>query len=333
VKASTPLEVLLKDRVAVAVGAELCGIDDMIAAQTASSVGLIHEIGGFIAGSRGKRLRPILLLMAARLAGYRGPRAIRLGCVLELLHTATLVHDDVVDQAPLRRGRPSVNACWGDDASVLVGDYLYAKSFALMVQDSDMRVLETLARATVSMTEAEVFQLERKRAGVTSEANYVQIVTQKTASFISACCRIGALLGRGHPDQVEGLTRYGLNIGIAFQISDDSLDFVADETRLGKAVGADLREGKVTLPLIAALDRAATAERDNIQKLLKLDTLDAEQIEEIRLLVMKYEGVEYAMERAQVYAQTAKGALRPFPDSDDKETLALIADFVVERDW
>src|SRR5262249_10943299 len=158
---------------------------------------------------------------------------------------------------PLRRGRPSANAQWGDDASVLVGDHLYSKSFAMLVRDNDRAVMETLARATVSMTEAEVFQLELKRSGTTSEADYVRIITQKTASFISACCRIGALLGGVPPEQVEALTRYGLDVGVAFQIADDSLDFVADQDRLGKAIGADLREGKRTLPLITMLDRAS----------------------------------------------------------------------------
>mgnify|MGYP003694232483 CR=1 FL=1 len=236
-----------------------------------------------------------------------------MGCVVELLHTATLIHDDVVDQAPLRRGRPSANARWGDDASILVGDHLYSKSFALMVGDGDPRVLDTLARATVSMTEAEVFQLERKRSGTTSEADYLRIITQKTASFMSACCRIGGMLGGAEPEQVDGLTRYGLDIGIAFQISDDSLDFVADQARLGKAVGADLKEGKRTLPLIATLDRAEPAERERIQSLLKSHALDPAEIEEIRRLVVKYEGIEYALARAHAYAQTAKEALAPFP--------------------
>jgi octaprenyl-diphosphate synthase len=332
VKAPTPLESLLKDRVALAVGPELRAVEEAIASEIASPVRLIHEMGEFIAGAGGKRLRPILLLMAARLAGYRGPRAVRMGCVVELLHTATLIHDDVVDQAPLRRGRPSANAQWGDDASVLVGDHLYSKSFALMVQDGDARVLETLARATVSMTEAEVFQLERKRSGSTSEADYVRIITQKTASFMSACCRIGALLGGAGAAHVEGLTRYGLDIGIAFQISDDSLDFVADEARLGKAVGADLREGKRTLPLIATLDRAEPAERQRIQSLLKSGALDPGEVEEIRRLVVRHEGVEYALARAHAYARTAKEALSSFEDSEDRETLMLIADFVVDRD-
>ncbi len=257
----TDLEALLKERVALAVGPEMRAIEDAIARQLLSPVALIHEMGEFIAGAGGKRLRPILLLMASRVAGYSGPRAVRMGCVVELLHTATLIHDDVVDQAPLRRGRPSANACWGDDASILVGDHLYSKSFALMVEDGGRAVLETLARATVSMTEAEVLQLECKRSGATSEAEYLRIITQKTASFISACCRIGALVAEATEGQVEALTRYGLEIGIAFQISDDSLDFVADQGRLGKVVGADLKEGKRTLPLIATLERAARALR------------------------------------------------------------------------
>jgi octaprenyl-diphosphate synthase len=332
VKAPTHLETLLKDRVSLAVGSELRAIESAIGVEIDSPVALIHEMGEFIAGAGGKRLRPILLLMAARLAGYRGPRAVRMGCVVELLHTATLIHDDVVDQAPLRRGRPSANARWGDDASILVGDHLYSKSFALMVRDGDARVLETLARATVSMTEAEVFQLERKRSGSTSEADYLRIITQKTASFMSACCRIGALLGRCEAEQVEGLTRYGLDIGIAFQISDDSLDFVADQARLGKAIGADLKEGKRTLPLIATLERAASHERDRVQALLTGRALGPDEIEEIRRVVVKYEGVDYALERAHGYAQTAKEALCAFEDSEDKETLALIADFVVDRD-
>ena len=326
------LERLLKERVSALVGDELRAVEEEIGRQLDSPVTLIQEMGEYIAGAGGKRLRPMLLLLAARVSGYRGPRSVRLGCVVELLHTATLIHDDVVDEAPLRRGRPSANARWGDDASVLVGDHLYSKSFAMLVRDNDRGVMETLARATVSMTEAEVFQLERKRSGTTGEADYLRIITQKTASFMSACCRIGALLGRCEGGQVEGLTRYGLDIGIAFQISDDSLDFVADQARLGKAIGADLKEGKRTLPLITTLGRAAPHERERIQALLRSHALDPDEVEEIRRLVVKYEGTDYALERAHEYAQAAKQALRPFEDSEDKETLALIADFVVDRD-
>jgi octaprenyl-diphosphate synthase len=326
------LEQVLKERVGLLVGSELQAVEAEIRSQLDSPVALIQEMGGYIAGAGGKRLRPMLLLLAARLAGYRGPRSVRLACVVELLHTATLIHDDVVDQAPLRRGRPSANAQWGDDASILVGDHLYSKSFALLVHDNDRAIMETLARATVCMTEAEVFQLERKRSGLTTEAEYLRIITQKTASFMSACCRIGAVLGGIAPDQVEALTRYGLDLGVAFQISDDSLDFVADQDRLGKAIGSDLREGKRTLPLIAMLERASPAAGDRVRALLKRRQLAPAEVAEIRELVLKYEGVDYARERAADYARAAKADLKAFVPSEERETLALIADFVVDRD-
>jgi octaprenyl-diphosphate synthase len=326
------LEALLKEKVTQLIGEDLRQIEEAISRELGSSVGLIHEMGGYIARAGGKRLRPILLLLAARLAGYHGPRSVTLGCVVELLHTATLIHDDVVDQAPLRRGRPSANAQWGDDASVLVGDHLYSKSFSLLVRDNDRAVMETLARATVSMTEAEVFQLERKRAGAATEMDYLRIITQKTASFISACCRIGGFLGQAAPGQVEALTEYGLGVGVAFQIVDDSLDFVADQKRLGKAVGADLREGKRTLPLIAALGRAGDGDRERIQSILRNPGMGEPEIDEIRRLVVKHDGIEYALGQARRYAQAAKEDLTPFPASEEKETLSLIADYVVDRD-
>ena len=330
--ATPTLERVLKERVAALVGDDLAAVEAEIHRELDSPVPLIQEMGGYIAGAGGKRLRPILLLLAARLADYRGPRAIRLACVVELLHTATLIHDDVVDQAPLRRGRPSANAQWGDDASVLVGDHLYSKSFAMLVRDNDRGVMETLARATVSMTEAEVFQLQLKRSGLTSETDYVRIITQKTASFMSACCRIGALLGAVAPVQTEALTRYGLDIGIAFQISDDALDFTADQARLGKAIGADLREGKRTLPLIAMLERVSTADAEQVRAALRRRTLEAAEIEDIRRLVLEHDGVEYARERAYAFAQAAKTDLEAFAPSEERETLSLVADFVVDRD-
>jgi len=326
------LERLLKERVSALVGDDLLLVEAEIRRELDSSVGLIQKMGGYIASAGGKRLRPMLLLLAARLAGARGPRCVDLACVVELLHTATLIHDDVVDQAPLRRGLPSANAQWGDDASILVGDHLYSKSFAMLVRDNDRAVMETLARATVSMTEAEVFQLERKRSGVTNEADYIRIITQKTASFMSACCRIGALLGGATDERVDALTSFGLHVGVAFQIADDALDFVADQERLGKAVGADLREGKRTLPLIAMLQRAARADAERAHALLKRSALAPAEVEEIRRLVIEHDGVNYALTRAARYAGAAKEALSAFPTSEERETLALVADFVVDRD-
>jgi octaprenyl-diphosphate synthase len=330
--ATPTLERVLKERVGALVGDDLAAVEAEIRRELHSPVPLIQEMGGYIAGAGGKRLRPILLLLAARLADYRGPRAIRLACVVELLHTATLIHDDVVDAAPLRRGRPSANAQWGDDASVLVGDHLYSKSFAMLVRDNDRGVMETLARSTVSMTEAEVFQLQLKRSGLTSEADYMRIITQKTASFMSACCRIGALLGAVPPEQTEALTRYGLDIGVAFQISDDALDFDADQARLGKAIAADLREGKRTLPLIAMLERVSAREAERVRGLLRRRALEPVDIEDIRRLVLEHDGVEYARARAHAFARSAKADLEAFPPSGERETLSLVADFVVDRD-
>ena len=326
------LEQVLRERVAGLVGDDLEAVEAEIHRELYSPVALIQEMGGYIASAGGKRLRPILLLLAARVAGYRGPRGVRLACVVELLHTATLIHDDVVDQAPLRRGRPSANAQWGDDASLLVGDHLYSKSFAMLVRDNDRAVMETLARSTVSMTEAEVFQLELKRSGFTSEADYLRIITLKTASFMSACCRIGGLLGGLPPEQVEALAHYGLDIGVAFQISDDSLDFVANPERLGKAIGADLREGKRTLPLIAMLDQLSPPEAERVRALLRRPSLVPAELEEIRRLVLEHDGVEYARAQAHAYAHAAKADLEVFPPSEERETLALVADFVVDRD-
>ena len=326
------LEQVLRERVAGLVGDDLEAVEAEIHRELYSPVALIQEMGGYIASAGGKRLRPILLLLAARVAGYRGPRGVRLACVVELLQTATLIHDDVVDQAPLRRGRPSANAQWGDDASLLVGDHLYSKSFAMLVRDNDRAVMETLARSTVSMTEAEVFQLELKRSGFTSEVDYLRIITLKTASFMSACCRIGGLLGGLPPEQVEALAHYGLDIGVAFQISDDSLDFVADPERLGKAIGADLREGKRTLPLIAMLDQLSPPEAERVRALLRRPSLVPAELEEIRRLVLEHDGVEYARAQAHAYAHAAKADLEVFPPSEERETLALVADFVVDRD-
>jgi octaprenyl-diphosphate synthase len=330
---TTPtLERVLKERVAALVGDDLAAVEAEIRHELHSPVPLIQEMGGYIAAAGGKRLRPILLLLAARLADYRGPRAIRLACVVELLHTATLIHDDVVDAAPLRRGQPSANAQWGDDASVLVGDHLYSKSFAMLVRDNDRGVMETLARSTVSMTEAEVFQLQLKRSGQISEADYMRIITQKTASFMSACCRIGALLGALPSEQTEALTRYGLDVGVAFQISDDALDFDADQARLGKAIAADLREGKRTLPLITMLERVPPAQAERVRGLLRRRALEAADVEDIRRLVLEHDGVEYARARAHAFAQAAKADLEAFAPSEERETLSLVADFVVDRD-
>jgi len=333
------IEATLRARLGRLIGEELRACEAEIQRELRSSpVALIQDLTEYVALAGGKRLRPILVLLCARLAGGPAARAARLGCVVELLHTATLIHDDVVDRAPLRRGRPSANARWGDDAAVLVGDHLYARCMALLVADGDLAVMQALAGAMVSMTEAEVFQLERKREGQLGEADYLRIIRQKTATFISACCRLGGLVGRLDDDGVEALASFGEHLGIAFQIIDDSLDFDADEARLGKAIGADLREGKRTLPLIATLERARPEERARILRALRPPTAEADgvpaelDVVEAHRLVKVYDGVGYAVRQAAAYAGGATACLDRFPGSEEREVLGLIAEYVVQRD-
>lgn len=297
-----------------------------------SPVQLVRDLGEHVALAGGKRLRPILVLLGAALGSGPGVRAVRLGCIVELLHTATLIHDDVVDEAPLRRGRPSAHARFGVDAAVLVGDHFYSRCMALLVRDGNLAVMDALAGAMVSMTEAEVFQLERKRASELSEADYLRIIRQKTATFMSACCRIGGIAGGLDADGVEALATYGERIGIAFQIIDDSLDFAADPTRLGKAIGHDLLEGKRTLPLIVTLDRATDEERARILETLGRPGLQEPDVAEVHRLVKVYDGVGYSVARASAYAETGITALDRFPDSPGRQILELIAEYVIHRD-
>ena len=330
---SLGLDGILRDRVLHLVGDALRECEAEIDRELAGSpVQLVRDVGQHVALAGGQAPPAHPGPARRRPRWGRGPRASRLGCIVELLHTATLIHDDVVDEAMLRRGRPSAHARFGVDAAVLVGDHFYSRCMALLVRDGDLRVMDALAGAMVSMTEAEVFQLEKKRAGQLSEADYLRIIRQKTATFMSACCRIGGLAGGFDTDVVDALATYGERLGIAFQIIDDSLDFAADPARLGKAVGHDLREGKRTLPLIATLDRATTEERTLILETLgRPGVLDVD-VAEVRRLVKVYDGVGYAVGRASAYAATGVAALDRAPASEAREILELIAEYVIHRD-
>jgi octaprenyl-diphosphate synthase len=330
---SLGLEGALRERLLRLVGSGLSACEAEINRELAASpVQLVRDLGEHVALAGGKRLRPILVLLGAALGTDTRGRAVRLGCIVELLHTATLIHDDVVDQAPLRRGRLSAHARFGEDASVLVGDHFYSRCMALLVRDGDLAVMDALAGAMVSMTEAEVFQLERKRAAELAEADYLRIIQQKTATFMSACCRIGGLAGGLDAESVEALATYGERIGIAFQIIDDSLDFAADPTRLGKAIGHDLVEGKRTLPLIVTLNRATADERSRILEALGRPDLLETDVAEVHRLVKVYDGVGYSVGRALAYVETGVAALDRFPASPVREILTLIAEYVIHRD-
>lgn len=296
-----------------------------------SEVNLIPEIGRHLIGSGGKRFRPLLLLSAASLCGYTGERCYPLAAVIEFIHTATLLHDDVIDHAQTRRGKVSANNVWGNAASVLVGDYLYSKAFKLMTEHGDLAVIKLLAETTNVMSEGEVFQLVKCGDVTLTEQDYLKIIEQKTSYLISAACAIGAILAGASPLQIEILKRFGRLLGSAFQMIDDTLDYVAQEEDFGKAVGKDLDEGKLTLPLIRTLSRCKNSERAEAITVLKNAERDDRALAGILNLIERYDGIPYAMGQAESYIAEAKGLLDVFPDLPARGALLAIADFVISR--
>ncbi|MBI5017067.1 MAG: polyprenyl synthetase family protein [Deltaproteobacteria bacterium] len=296
-----------------------------------SEVPLIPTIGRYILASGGKRIRPLLLLLSARLCGYRGDRSIPLASIVEFVHTATLLHDDVVDNANLRRGQKSANIVWGNEASVLVGDFLFTKSFSLMVADGDLAVLKALSDATTRMAEGEVLQLLKTCDLGISEDQYLEVVVNKTAVLIAAACQIGAILGGAAPVQVQALRDFGMDVGIAFQLMDDCLDYVADREEFGKAVGADLSEGKITLPLIHTMRECSDAERARVAAIVANEGLEAVDLEWVLALIARYQGIEFTRECARRRIEAAKERLGALPVGLEREALETVADYVVTR--
>ena len=296
-----------------------------------SDVALIPTIGRYILESGGKRVRPLLVLLAARLCGYRGERSVPLASIVEFIHTATLLHDDVVDNANLRRGQRSANEVWGNEASVLVGDFLFTKSFSLMVNDGDLRILQAMSDATTRMAEGEVLQLLNTCDLSISEDDYLRVVVNKTAVLIAAACRIGGLLGEATPERVEALHDFGMEVGIAFQLMDDCLDYVSDREQFGKAVGADLEEGKITLPLIHVMRRCTPQEREFVRAVVESDALTEQDLATVLEFIKRYEGIEFTREQACRRIDTAKGRLAVFPASPERRALEAVADYVISR--
>lgn len=293
-----------------------------------SEVSLIPKVGEHLLNG-GKRFRPLMLILSARLLGYTGNRQIPLASILEFIHAATLLHDDVIDNAPMRRGNVSVNYIWGNVTSILVGDFLFSRSFHMLVSDGDLDILKVLALATTQMAEGEVFQLLKSNDIKASEEDYLSIVKSKTAILISSACQMGAILGKANLKQREALAHFGLNLGIAYQFIDDTLDYNSQEKELGKAVGNDLREGKITLPLIHTVRQCSQCERKAIARIL--GSKDRDNLDGVLELIRKYKGVEYTKEAARNYAEKAKKFLTIFQDSIEKRALFAVADFVTER--
>ncbi|RLA94340.1 MAG: octaprenyl diphosphate synthase [Deltaproteobacteria bacterium] len=296
-----------------------------------SRVPLITQIAEHLVKSGGKRLRPAFLILSAKLCGYDGDAHIPLAGAIEFIHTATLLHDDVIDNAEVRRGNPSANTLWGNEASVLVGDFLFSRSFSMMVEVGDMRVLEIVAQATTHLAEGETLELVKTADLETTEEENLELIVQKTASLISAATRVGAVLGGAPPEQEEALAEYGLQVGIAFQLVDDCLDYAGQAEALGKGVGVDLREGKVTLPLIHTLKNCTQEERRRIRDVVLAEGLDQRGLGQVLDLVQKYGGISYTMGRAREYVERGKEALSLFPPSTEREALLSLADYVLKR--
>ncbi len=318
------------------VKADLSVVEEEIALESLSSVDAITTIGRYLHSSGGKRLRPTLLLLSAKLIGggvnVKHTSAIHLGAVVELIHAATLVHDDVIDAAETRRGRPSTNAQWGNHTSVLAGDWLYMQAFQIAVRERNFRVLDILIGLTQMMVEGELLQLERIGRIDVSEADYMELVHRKTAGLFSACARLGALVASADSHAEDRLGDYAWNLGMAFQLVDDVLDFTAREQTLGKPVGGDLREGKITLPLIYALERASADERRLVEIILQERSYDRVPFRQIRALIEKYNGFERIQGRAQAFTDKARQLIGGFPESPYQRALYAVTELVTDRD-
>ncbi|RMF08479.1 MAG: polyprenyl synthetase family protein [Alphaproteobacteria bacterium] len=296
-----------------------------------SPVALIPQLAGHLIASGGKRLRPMLTLAAAKLCGYDGERHIQLAACVEFIHTATLLHDDVVDDSDLRRGVDTANAIWGNKPSVLVGDFLFSRAFELMVEDGSLDVLSILSRASSVIAEGEVLQLTTANDTDTTEDQYLEVVSAKTAALFAAACQIGAVVaGRPHAEE-KALESYGKNLGIAFQLIDDVLDYSAKQATLGKAVGDDFRDGKITLPIVLAFRRGNDQERAFWRRTLEqVNQTDGDLKEALRLL-HKHDALEDTVARARHYGAMARDALALFPSNAIKDALIGIVDFCIER--
>jgi len=311
--------------------------DDLVALEgefgrdTVAGVQAITEIGEYLRAGGGKRIRPALLLLSAKLLDYTGQGAVRLGAVVEIIHTATLVHDDIIDEAKTRRGRPAANTQWGNSKCVLAGDWLYMQAFKIAVQERNFRILDTLIELTQQMVEGELLQMEKLGKLITLNEHF-DLIFRKTACLFSVCMRLGAILGGASAEQEAALGQYGHDLGMAFQIVDDVLDLTASEDVLGKPVASDLREGKATMAVIHALERCTAEERAKIETVLQHGAFNGVTHGQILEILERYGSLEAATDRAARYAESAQKSICSFPDSEIKRALLWAPEFVVARE-
>ena len=321
------------DGLSLIAAADMAAVDAIIIKNMSSPVPLVQELAAYIVQSGGKRLRPLLTVAAARLCGYSGGRHVCLAAAVEFIHTATLLHDDVVDESQMRRGLTSANAVFGSKASVLVGDFLFSRAFQLMVEDGSLDVLHTLATASATIAEGEVLQLTTTNDTETDEETCMRVVKSKTAALFAASCQIGAIIAKRPTTEQNALEQFGLNLGLAFQIVDDVLDYSAHQALLGKTVGDDFREGKLTLPIVIAISRGSPAEKNFWRRVLERLEQKEGDLAEAQALMHRHGAMAEAMARARGFAQAAKASLAPFGNSPEKRALLEAAEFTVAREY
>ena len=309
---------------------DLAAIEREFGRDTVSSVGAITEIGEYLRAGGGKRLRPALLLLSCKLLNYSGQGAIKLGAVVEMIHTATLVHDDIIDEAETRRGRPSANTQWGNSKCVLAGDWLYMQAFKVSLQERNFQVLDTLIDLTQAMVEGELLQIERLGKTITIDEHF-ELIHRKTAVLFSVCMKLGGILAGASEADQQKLADYGRNLGMAFQIVDDVLDLTASEEVLGKPVASDLREGKATMAVLHALEHCTPVERATIVSVLSNGGFNGIAPADIVAILRRHGSIDAAYARASSFAKAAREAICTFPDSEIKRVLLWVPEFVVER--
>ena len=313
--------------------ADLEQVDREFSRHVQSHVDLIPKIGQYIQTSGGKRMRPAVLLMASRLSGYAGDRAVLYAAVVEFIHTATLVHDDIIDDSDLRRGRLAVHSRWGNDITVLLGDYLYIKSMALALTHDTLDLVRVLCEVTLKMIEGELYQLTKNGDADITEDEHFEIIRRKTAYLFGGCAQIGGMLGDVPLEREQALREYGFNLGMAFQLVDDLLDFTGDAESVGKPIGADLREGKVTLPLIHLLRQQPDgAAAEIVRDVIASRTITTDQWATLLRSLKEHASIDYAYRRASEFADRAKKPLYAFPASSEREALLALPDYVLARD-
>ena len=310
---------------------DMDSVEKMLISSAASEVNILEDICHHILNSGGKRLRPLMLLLAAKTCGYTGNKNINLACVIEYIHTATLLHDDVIDQAEVRRGNSSANKLWGNQSTILAGDFFFSKAFSIAIETGDLKSLQVIANAAKLIAEGETFQVSKTDDPLVSEEDYLYIVKNKTAILLAAASRIGGILGKVPEETEKALEDYGLNLGIAFQIMDDVMDYYSNENDFGKTIGKDFQEGSITLPFIAALKKSSPEDKAKLIETMQNKSRDSGNLTDVINIINKYQGSSYAINIAKKYTKKAIDALENIADPENRKPLVKLAEFIMER--